>query len=996
MSFFQKNARIFILLVMAAILASACVATKSKNDNSVGWFKKRYQNLTTKYNYWFNADELLYLTQMQMNNAYRDNYNQLLPIFPYMAADAQPSKGDLDKVILKSAKGIALHRASDWVDDCYLMIGQSQHIKRDQETAEATFRYIQENLNPRKTQKARIKKLSDKEKKKVKVKKKKEKEKAAKSKKKEYAKKKKAKSKARKEAIKAKKKSASKSKSGKKSSSSKKSSGDKKAAADAAPTPATPPPSPSKPPKKEESKPDAPPKPEKPVIGGDPYHKGLGRTSAYPLAMVWLGRTLTARDKFMEAEFLFRELREDYYFPAEYKDDLALAEADLFIKLKYYDRAIEPLKEAVKLTRRKKERARLNYILAQLYERSNQYEQAYAAYERVIGGSPNYEMEINARLRQIQNGWSAGKISSADANKSLERMLREEKNADYRDQLYFTQAEIALHDGQKTEGIALLRKSLDANKNNPLLRADALFKLAELNFDREDFVQARNYFDSTLSVMPPADPRYPLAKNYAENLKEIARLIELIAANDSIVRIYNMSESERLALAKSIKKKREEELALKNAQDAEIGDGKPQAPLAGARPSNFYFYNETFLKKGKKDFVKTWGTRKLEDNWRRSSRPLAGVSEQTGDPSAGVNASADELSELEISELFKSIPSNEAELGLLRASTYDAMYQLGVLYREKLQHNLRCSGTLEEMMSRYPEIDKNEKEAWYYCYLAFTELKNTPKAQYYYDKLVGKYPNSIFARAISDPNFANSTKEREREINAYYADTYSLFQKGEYRSAFDKCQDAPRRFGATNPLLPKFILLSAMCTGNIEGQEAYCKALADLILRYPDSPESTRAKEIARLLSCKGFEVDDAKKKTELAPGAFEEAFTLDDDKLHYFLIALSGDVRLDDVKVAVSDYNREYHRLEQLRISNIFLGSDTNSPILVIRKFDSRDQAMRYYDEVKGRDEFLGESARKKYTKEYFVITQENYRRILKNRTLDGYREFFTDNYLK
>lgn len=991
MSFFQKNARIFILLVMAAMWASACVTTKSKNDNNVGWFKKRYQNLTTKYNYWFNADELLTLTQAQMNAAYRDNYNQLLPIFPYMATDAQPAKGDLDKVILKSAKGIALHRASDWVDDCYLMIGQAQHIKRDHETAEATFRYMQENLNPRKTQKARIKKLSDKDKKKAKIKKKKEKEKAAKNKKKEYAKKKKEKEKARKKAKKAKKKAT------KRSKGSKKSSGNKKAAEAKPTTPVTRSANAASSKKENDPKTNTSPKPEKPVIGGDPYHKGLGRTSAYPLAMVWLGRTLTARDKFMEAEFLFRELREDYYFPTEYKDDLALAEAELFVQLKYYERAIEPLQEAIKLTRRKKERARLNYILAQLYERSNQYEQAYDAYDRVIDGGPSYEMEINARLRQIQNGWSAGKIGSADANKSLERMIREEKNAEYRDQLYFTLAEIALHDGQKEDAIGLLRKSLDANNNNPLLRADALHKLAELNFEREDFVQAKNYFDSTLSVMPPTDPRYSISKNYAENLKEIARLIELIAANDSIVRIYNMSDSERMAFAKSLKKKREEELAAKSAQDAKIGDAKAPTPLAGARPSNFYFYNETFLKKGKKDFAKAWGNRKLEDNWRRSNRPLAGVEDLAGTgPAAGADSRSDELSELELSEMFKSIPSNEAELGLLRASTYDAMYQLGVLYREKLQHNVRCAGTLEDMMSRYPEIDKNEKEAWYYCYLAFNDLKNTPKAQYYYDKLVGKYPNSIFARAISDPNFANSTKERERELNAYYADTYSLFQKGDYRAAFDKCQDAPRRFGATNPLLPKFILLSAMCTGNLEGQEAYCRALSELILKYPDSPESTRAKEIARLLSCKGFEVDDAKKKTSLAPGAFEEAFTLDDEKLHYFLIALSGEIRLDDIKVAVSDYNREYHRLEQLRISNIFLGSDTNSPILVIRKFDSRDQAMRYYDEVKDRAEFLGESARKKYEKEYFVITQENYRRILKNRTLDGYREFFADNYLK
>jgi hypothetical protein len=215
-----------------------------------------------------------------------------------------------------------------------------------------------------------------------------------------------------------------------------------------------------------------------------------------------------------------------------------------------------------------------------------------------------------------------------------------------------------------------------------------------------------------------------------------------------------------------------------------------------------------------------------------------------------------------------------------------------------------------------------------------------------------------------------------------------------YKDAFDRCVEAPQKYGSQNPLMAKFALLSALCVGNLQGNEAYCQALAEVIARYPESSESTRAKEIARLMSCKGFEVSDTKSKSETA---MDDGFTLEDDKLHYFIVALTGeDIRLDEVKVAVSDYNRENHRLEQLRISNIFLGTDTNNPLVVIRKFDNKNQAMRYYEEVKDKDDFLGESARKKYNKEFFAITQENYRRILKNRTLDGYREFFGENYLK
>ena len=321
---------------------------------------------------------------------------------------------------------------------------------------------------------------------------------------------------------------------------------------------------------------------------------------------------------------------------------------------------------------------------------------------------------------------------------------------------------------------------------------------------------------------------------------------------------------------------------------------------------------------------------------------------------------------------------------------------LGVLFRDRLENNKRCSGTLEDMQARYPDTLRFEKEAWYYCYLAFTDLKNPERAKYYLDKLVGKYPNSPFARSITDPNFLNASKERERELNQFYEQTYSYFQKGDYKSAYDRCQEAPRKYGSTNTLMAKFALLSALCTGSLQGNEAYCQALKEVIARYPESAEATRAKEIARVLACKGFEVDDVKANPNANTATLDNDFAVEDDKLHYLLVAVSGDVRLDDIKGAISDYNREFHKTDQLRISNIFLGTDTNTPIVVIRKFDNKEQVMRYYNEVKNRKEFLGETSKISYSKEYFAITQENYRRVLKNKTLDGYREFFDEKYLK
>ncbi len=960
----------FVLTLV--VLTTACV-TQKKKGSEASKFQKGYHNLTSKYNYWFNADELFRLTTDKLGDGHKDNYNQILEIYPYVAADPTTAKTDLDNVITKSSKGIALHRPSEFVDDCYTLLGQAQFLKRDFETAEATFQYIREEHNPNKKTKAQLK--AEKRKKAL------DKKKAAKKKKKELAKKRKKSAAKRKKDAAARKKQA---------AADKKKADAKSKASEISTTPIT---------LTVSDKKKAVPPPN----SVNPYKKRFQRTAAFPLAMVWYGRTLVAREKYDEAEFLYRSLWEDPWFPVGLHADLYTAEADLWIKQKKYDLAIDPLKEAITRTKKKKVRARLAFILAQIAERAGRYDAAVDAYAIVLRNQPIYDMEFNARLRQVQAAWANQKVTSAQANKDLERMASDFKNLDYRDQIYYVMADIALKDGLKKDAIVYLRRSLDFNKTNTAQRAESYLKLADLYFEGEDFVKAKNYYDSTLNVLLNTDVRYKKVSDYASNLKDIARLITLIAANDSIVRIYNMDDSQRKVFAKSLKKQREAEAeaaakAQAQADQALNTQAKAPTPQAGARASSFYFYNDAFLKKGRKDFVRTWGDRKLEDNWRRSRRPntasVAGDEQAAG----GDSTKTDNVRDAELTDLLKGIPASAGELAVLDMATYEAMYQLGTLFRDKLANNKKCAGTLEEMQTRYSDTTrytKFEKETWYYCYLAFTDLSNPSRAQYYYDKLVGKYPNSAYARAISDPNFVNANAEKKRELDRYYEETFRFFEKGSYKDAFDRCQEAPKKYGSQNPLMAKFALLSALCTGNLQGNEAYCKALSEVVARYPNSAEATRAKEISRLMSCKGFEVAEVKNK----PGSNEkidEDFTLEDDKLHYFMIAITGDVRLDDVKAAVTDYNRENHKNEQLRISNIFLGTDTNVPIIVVRKFDNKQLAMKYYNEVKDAKDFLGETSKKTYQKEFLAVTQENYRRILKNKTLSGYREFFTNNYLK
>ncbi|MFM8487722.1 MAG: hypothetical protein ACKOCH_15440, partial [Bacteroidota bacterium] len=67
------------------------------------------------------------------------------------------------------------------------------------------------------------------------------------------------------------------------------------------------------------------------------------------------------------------------------------------------------------------------------------------------------------------------------------------------------------------------------------------------------------------------------------------------------------------------------------------------------------------MKKGKKDFTRIWGERKLEDNWRRSNKISAGADAAAAADSTSTDAAA----EADLKDLFASIPKTEEELSVV-------------------------------------------------------------------------------------------------------------------------------------------------------------------------------------------------------------------------------------------------------------------------------------------------------------------------------------------
>ena len=728
----------------------------------------------------------------------------------------------------------------------------------------------------------------------------------------------------------------------------------------------------------------------------EPDNYFLKHKPSYQEGQLWLAKTLIERDRYDEALRWMSDLEKNSKVFDDVKEELASVQAYYYVKRKDYDQAIAYLDEAIEIAGDRERKARYAFIAAQLYQKQSQSADAVAGYERVLKYKPSYEMAFSAKLNITQNAYLNGRESSEEAKSKLEKMLEDPKNRDFKDRIYYTIAQIDLKDGKKDLAIANLQKSLNNNRNNRAQKIDSYYLLGQLFYEAEEFVSAKSYIDSTLAMIVPQDERHDPLKKLSTNLTEIAKNLKIIADTDSLLTIAAMSDVEKQALAFKIQKaqdaQRRKQLE-KQAQGGNInplgGRGRGRSAIdARQKETSFFAYDQKAVKRGEKEFAKKWGERQLEDNWRRSNR-------QDSDITVAGNDNEEEqeliLTPEEIKQLLGDVPETDAEKETAHLKIREAMYALGSLYRDRIENDKKAADILEELNEKYP-ASNYELDSWYLLYLAYTDLNSTAKVQEYYQKITNKYPTSTYAKILSDPNYAAVLKTEETQLNEYYDQAYAKFTNGKYQDAYDQSNHAKQKFGASNVLQPRFALLSAMCLGNLQGKEAYINGLRGVIAKYPTSPEQLQAKEMLRLLG----EGTGAKLPGDVVVENEEELeFKLDDDRLHYMIVIFYSDIKFNEMKIQVADYNNKYHKLEKLRISNIYLGktADSRLPMVVVRRFKNKGEAMKYYSGVeRNKGEFIKDS---NVNYDVFPITQSNYRTILKNKSLGNYKSWFIENYV-
>ena len=748
------------------------------------------------------------------------------------------------------------------------------------------------------------------------------------------------------------------------------------------------------------------------LVKAEEVFKYLQRKHKEPDSQVaagaWLARTYMAMGNMVKANSALLKAVGERDASDELRADAFLVQAEFLLAQNNVEEAMRSIERAIPKIKPKRDRARPLFVLAQLKREYGSNREAIELFEEVVKLRTPYEMEFQARMQQAL-AFDRRRGDSEEIKELFFDMLEDDKNEAYRDQIYYALAQIELEELNRELGMDYLRDALAEDSGNRRPRMKSFLALADLHLEDRDYELAQAYYDSTLANMDEDHPRYAEVRNNARSLTELVEQLTVIVRNDSLRELCDLDDDARYARMEDII----EDLRLAQEAAAEeaarLAEEALEASMAvpGAATA-FWPYNPRLREAGQSYFIDRWGDRPLEDDWRRSRKLNGAFStiEDVADEVASTDlmGSGGELPTPE--ELLESLPCAEEQRAAADTETATAVYQSGVIYKEKLEDTDNAIEAWVDLLDRFDESEEHPLAHYqlYRTYLFLEETENyqnpfcaTCNSQYWADQIALLYPDSEWAQLVENPEFVDFEEQRRiDELAAYEAHLIRYYAQKDYQPLLTE-------INALLDTVPnhtqecRYRFLRAQCIGwldgRVRGRDNYIAALQEVVASCDSSDQAVAAAEILAGLGVGGGDNPGKGDKADAVPempdfGNFTDKPVLE----HYLAVVIPvREGGSDKTKASLSDFNRQYFASANLKVTSNLL--DRENQLVLVKQFARKDRAMDYFKVLTTNRESMIDLNTSGF--KMFVIHTENYVELFKGKDIEGYLRFFQQVYL-
>ena len=586
----------------------------------------------------------------------------------------------------------------------------------------------------------------------------------------------------------------------------------------------------------------------------------------YGRARAWLAKSYIEQDWLYDAEDVIRNMQRDsIHWRAQKEWDFTYA--DYYIHTGDYDKAIPYLKKSIDHEMRKKQKARLCFLLGQLYAATGKNAEAYKAFKSVVRKNPPYELEFNARIAmtEVMGASQAKKMVG-----KLKRMAASDKNKDYLDQVYYAIGNIYLAQKDTMKAISNYEKGNKKATRSGIEKGVLLLKLGDLYWQQEKFSDAQRCYGEAIGLLDKDRKDYEQLSARSKVLDELVPYTDAIHLQDSLQALAKMSEKDRNAaidrVIAELKRQEKEQKRLedeKNAQQTMQRNGAmgnrnntnrnntAQTQQNNRQNAVWYFYNAMAVQQGKQAFEKLWGKRENTDNWQRVNKTVVGnlngdadmeLTEEQKDSIAKAEQAQDSLEQLKDSAqndphkreyYLAQIPFTEDQVATSNLAIMDGLYNSGVIFKDKLDNLDLSKKQFTRLETQYPDFEQ-KADMYYHLFLLYSRLGQHDVAAGYVEKLKAEYPDNQWTILLTDPYFKENAQFGVHIEDSLYAATYDAFKADRLSEAKANAQISATRF----PLgenRDKFLFIGGLAKLNDGDSKGCVDDMKAVVEKYPQS-----------------------------------------------------------------------------------------------------------------------------------------------------------------
>ncbi len=578
-------------------------------------------------------------------------------------------------------------------------------------------------------------------------------------------------------------------------------------------------------------------------------------------AKIWQARSYAAMGWEFEAENILSKIQEKALTTQKLKTLYNFVFGAYWARSKEPFKAIPYLEEAARHSKGT-QKSRINYLLGQLYTRQGNKTAAYEAFKKSASAGSSYRTQLNARISQSEVFQGADIKPEVNA---LRRMTRYDRNKDYLDQIYYAIGNLYLSRRDTTDAIENYKLAAEKSTRNGIEKAIAQLALGALYYDRRQYELAQPCYAEAVPLLPNNYPGYDSLKLRSDVLDELAVYAQNVTLNDSLLRLSEMTQPEQLkvinAIIDSLKKQekeeaeraqREEYLAQQAAQGNNNLQGSANAPTAFTlnTDDSWYFYNTATRNAGKTDFQRRWGSRRLEDDWRRRNKATFSFSDFESDQDEENSSDADDGEDGERAPVdsvaaahendphypeyyLRQIPSTPEQKATANDIIQEGMYNVGLILKDKLDAPSEAAIEWNRLLKRYPD-NIYRLDVYYNMYLMYMRMGDKTLAERYRQLILSDFPDSPYGQAMLDPAYLDKLRNMDVEQEQLYDRTYQAYlnnSNDSVHSAYDYMQ---RKYPLSK-ILPKFMFIDALSYVTENNPEKFRDVLKQMLERYPET-----------------------------------------------------------------------------------------------------------------------------------------------------------------